>query len=246
MIAGPVCGRTLAAQGADVLRVSAARLPRDPAALEIDGGRGKRSAFIDLKTPEGRATLTEKLGATDIFVQGYRPGALDHLGFSPEHLAEKRPGIVAVSLSAWGHVGPWAHRRGFDSLVQTASGINWAEAQAAGTDVPRPLPCQALDFASGYLMATAAMIGLYRRATEGGSWRVRVALARTGRWLQSLGRTTDGFSVTAPTIDQIDDLLVNIPSAYGQLSAIRHPVQLSASPVLADLPPQPYPSATAP
>ncbi len=241
VIAGPVCGRTLAAHGADVLRISAARLPRDPLMLEIDGGRGKRSAFIDLKEPRGRASLEAQVRSADVFVQGYRPGAMDANGFSPERLADLRPGIVSVSISAWGHEGPWAHRRGFDSLVQTASGINHGEAQIAGIDGPKPLPCQALDFASGYLMALGAMAGLHKRATEGGSWRVRVALARTGRWLQSLGRIDNGFAVKAPTSADIADLFTTIPeTGYGRLDVIAHPIGLSKTPAT-NLPPVPYP-----
>jgi crotonobetainyl-CoA:carnitine CoA-transferase CaiB-like acyl-CoA transferase len=241
VIAGPVCGRALAAHGADVLRISAARLPPDPPLLEIDGGRGKRSAFVDLKTPDGRAELEALARKADVFVQGYRPGAMDSNGFSPERLAELRPGIVSVSISAWGHKGPWAHRRGFDSLVQTASGINHGEAQAAGVDGPKPLPCQALDFGSGYLMAMGAMAGLYKRATEGGSWRVRIALARTGRWLQSLPRIENGFTHSAPTSDELADLFTTISSDYGRLDVIKHPIELSQTPASIDLPPMPYP-----
>ena len=243
VIAGPVCGRTLAAHGADVLRISAARLPTDPPVLEIDGGRGKRSAFIDLKEDAGRSRLEDLACNADIFVQGYRPGAIDALGFAPERLADLRPGIVAVSISAWGHVGPWSHRRGFDSIVQTASGINHAEAQAAGIDGPKPLPCQALDFASGYLMALGAMAGLYKRATVGGSWRVRIALARTGHWLQSLGRLENGLATSPPGAEAFADLMVDMPSGYGRLSAVRHPVRLSATPPNITAAPEPYPAA---
>ncbi len=142
IIAGPVCGRTLAVHGADVLLVTAPHLPAiEP--LVIDTGRGKLSCQIDLRDPVGQSTLRALLRDADVFVQGYRPGALQALGFGPEEVARLRPGIVYVSLSAYGHVGPWAGRRGFDSLVQTASGFNEAEAQAAGTDQPRPLPAQA-------------------------------------------------------------------------------------------------------
>ena len=105
-----------------------------------------------------------------------------------------RPGIVAVSLSAYGHDGPWAGRRGFDSLVQNASGINVAEAEAAGVPAPKELPAQALDHATGYLMAFGAMMALLRKAQEGGSWHVRVSLAQTGHWLTSLGRLDNGFA----------------------------------------------------
>jgi crotonobetainyl-CoA:carnitine CoA-transferase CaiB-like acyl-CoA transferase len=241
VIAGPVSGRTLAAHGADVLRISSTRLPRDPLSLEIDGGRGKRSAFIDLKAPDGQTQLETLVRSADVFTQGYRPGAIAGRGFSPERLAELRPGIVSVNLSAWGHEGPWADRRGFDSIVQTASGINWAEGEAAGAGGPQPLPCQALDHCSGYLLALGAMAGLYKRATEGGSWRVRVALARTGRWLESLGRVPDAFAGGAKAPSKVDDLLMAVNSDYGRLDVIRHAARLSETPADSGRPPIPYP-----
>ncbi len=244
VIAGPVCGRTLATHGADVTRVSAARLPRDPIMLEIDGGRGKHSCFIDLKTDAGRSELEARVETPDVFVQGYRPGAIDAAGFPPDRLAQLRPGIVSVAISAWSHVGPWAHRRGFDSLVQTASGINWAEAEASGCDGPKPLPCQAIDFASGHLMAMGAMAALHRRATEGGSWHVRIALARTGHWLKSLGRIADGFAVEPPSNADLADVMATIPSGYGALDVVTYPARMSKTPPRFDLAPQPYPQAT--
>ncbi len=159
VIAGPVCGRTLAAHGADVLLVTAAHLPAI-APLVIDTGRGKLSTAIDLRAPDGRERLAGLVRDADVVVQGYRPGGIAALGFGPAEAARLRPGIVYVSLSAYGHAGPWAGRRGFDSLVQTASGFNAAEAEAAGTpDRPKPLPCQILDHASGYLMAFGAIAG---------------------------------------------------------------------------------------
>ena len=152
VIAGPVCGRALAAHGADVMRVTAPHLPGF-ATLDIDTGRGKLSTALDLRATEDRERLRGLLRQAHIFVQGYRPGGLAALGFSPEACAELDPGIIAVTLSAYGHQGPWASRRGFDSLVQNASGLNVAEAEAAGVPAPRELPAQALDHASGYLMA---------------------------------------------------------------------------------------------
>jgi crotonobetainyl-CoA:carnitine CoA-transferase CaiB-like acyl-CoA transferase len=148
VIAGPVCGRTLAAHGADVMRVTASHLP-GMHLLDLDTGRGKLSASLDLRAAEERERLAALLREAHVFVQGYRPGAIAAHGFSPEACAELRPGIVAVSLSAYGRGGPWASRRGFDSLVQNASGINHAEAEAAGA-LPRPkeLPAQALDHAT--------------------------------------------------------------------------------------------------
>src|SRR5262249_7722960 len=182
VIAGPVCGRALAAHGAEVMLIAAPALPFLDW-LAKDTGRGKLAAYADIKTDAGRDTLRSLVGEADIFVQGFRPGAVAAQGFSPEDVAALRPGIVYVSLSAYGHTGPWGGRRGFDSLVQTATGFNHAEGEAAATGGrAKELPCQALDHASGYLMAFAAMMARVRQAREGGSWLVRVSLAQTGRW----------------------------------------------------------------
>ncbi len=226
IIAGPVCGRTFAAHGADVLLVTAPYLPSiEP--LVIDTGRGKLSCQIDLRETAGQSTLRALLRDADVFVQGYRPGALQSLGFGPEQVAQLRPGIVYVSLSAYGHVGPWVDRRGFDSLVQTASGFNDAEAQAAGTDQPKPLPAQALDHAAGYLMAFGAITALAHRCTEGSSWHVRVSLAQTGKWLRQLGRVERGLSCHETAFDDVQDLLEVQDSGFGRLAAVRHAAQLS-------------------
>ena len=192
VIAGPVAGRTLAAHGADVMLISGPDLPAIPW-LTIDTGRGKLTSFVELKSEQGRATLRDLLAQADIFSQGYRPRALAALGFSPQEAARISPGIVYVSLSAYGHAGPWAERRGFNSLVQTATGFNHAEGQAAGVDGPKELPAQMLDHATGYLMAFGAMMARARQSREGGSWHVRVSLAQTGRWLWNLGRVADGL-----------------------------------------------------
>ncbi|KAA9165954.1 carnitine dehydratase [Amycolatopsis acidicola] len=213
VIAGPVAGRALAAHGADVLQIGAAHLPR-LRTLDIDTGLGKRSAFVDLRTGEGRARLWRLIAEADVLLQSYRPGALAALGFTPEKLAEARPGIVLVELDAYGWSGPWARRRGFDSLVQMASGI----AAETAVDKPRPLPAQALDHATGWLAAAAAMTGLRRRAAEGGSYRALLALASTGRWLDSLGRkenTTEELDTTG-LFDELD-------SPFGRLTHVRVP-----------------------
>jgi crotonobetainyl-CoA:carnitine CoA-transferase CaiB-like acyl-CoA transferase len=235
VLAGPVCGRTLAAHGADVLRVTGAHLPGIPG-IDIDTGRGKLSAHIDLRGDGGKATLAGLLESADIFVQGYRPGGIAERGFSPERAARTRPGIVYVSLSAWGHVGPWAARRGFDSLVQTASGINRAEAVVAGVDKPVELPCQALDHGAGYLMAMGAMLALKRRVEGGGSWLVRVSLAQVGHWLTGLGRLPEGQAGMKITRADVPHLLDDHPSRYGVLSALRHAGQLSETPPRWDRP----------
>ncbi len=168
VIAGPVAGRTWAAHGADVMLVSSPHLPSIPW-LVIDTGRGKLSSFADLKTEQGRDTLRGLLSKADIFSQGYRPQSIAALGFSPEDAARMSPGIIYVSLSAYGHTGPWAGRRGFDSLTQASTGFNHAEGQAAGIEGPKELPMQILDHASGYLMAFGAMMARLRQAREEGA-----------------------------------------------------------------------------
>jgi crotonobetainyl-CoA:carnitine CoA-transferase CaiB-like acyl-CoA transferase len=235
IIAGPVCGRVLAAHGADVLSITAGHLPSIPV-LVIDTGRGKRSAQLDLREEAGKQALRALIREADIFVEGYRPGALAALGFAPADIAALRPGIVVASLSAYGEGGPWSRRRGFDSLVQTASGFNDDEMKAAGDTVPRPLPCQALDHASGYLLALGALRALSRRSIVGGSWHVRVSLARTGLWLRALGRMPDGFAIAAPERAAIADLLETSDSGFGRLTAVRHAAWLSRTPARWHLP----------
>jgi crotonobetainyl-CoA:carnitine CoA-transferase CaiB-like acyl-CoA transferase len=235
IIAGPVGGRTLAAHGAQVLLVTSPKLPAiNP--LVIDTGRGKRSCQLDLTEAADRATLAHLLSGADVFLQGYRPGGLATLGFSPEQAAARRPGIIYVSLSAYGHLGPWAGRRGFDSLVQTASGFNHAEAMAAGRSNPLPLPAQALDHASGYLIALGAIAALHKRATEGGSWHVRVSLAQTGQWLRRLGRLEHGFSAADQSREEVQDCLEESDSGFGRLHAVRHSARLSATPTAWEYP----------
>ncbi len=230
VIAGPVCGRTLAAHGADVLLITGPHL-YNPPPLTIDTGRGKLSAHLDLRDAAGRDILRGLLRRADVFVQGYRPRALAARGFGAEQAAGVRPGIVCVSLAAYGHTGPWSGRRGFDSLNQTATGFNAAEAEAAGQPgCPKPLPVQALDHASGYFLALGAMAGLYRRATVGGSWHVRVSLARTGHWIRQLGRVQNGFACKPPGRDDIASFLETTESGFGRLTAVRHAAQLSDTP----------------
>ena len=229
VIAGPVAGRTLAAHGADVLLISGPDLPAIPW-LTIDTGRGKLTSFVELKNEEGRATLRDLLIDADIFSQGYRPRALASLGFSPEDAARINPGIIYVTLSAYGAAGPWAERRGFDSLVQTATGFNHAEGQAAGIDGPKELPAQMLDHATGYFMALGAMMAKARQAREGGSWHVKVSLAQTGRWLWALGRVANGLDIRDFTGEVVMPFIEQVESGFGALRSVRHSAVLSKTP----------------
>jgi len=192
VIAGPTCARTLAEHGADVLKISAEHLP-SLGRQEYDTGHGKLSAYLDLREEKYREILRGLVREADIFSQGYRPGTLANRGFSPETLAQMRPGIVAISLSAFGHVGPWASRRGFDTVIQTVSGITSRQGELFPGEEPGPqfYPVSAIDFLTGYLMAFGAMVALARRAREGGSWFVRISLAQVGRWLVQRGQVPE-------------------------------------------------------
>lgn len=234
VIAGPVCGRTLASHGADVLLISGPHLPSmEP--LVMDTGLGKRSAFLDLRRADEAARLGALIRDADVFVQSYRPGALAELGLAPEELIRARPGLIYVSLCAYSHAGPWRARRGFDSLVQSASGIAHEGGGAAGLDEPRHLPAQALDHASGYLLAFGAMVALHRRAREGGSYLVRVSLAQTGRWIDNLGRV-DGRSIPDLSLEDVADLLQTTDTPFGKMRHIAPPARLSATPARWDRP----------
>lgn len=231
VIAGPVAGRTLAVHGADVLLISGPDLPAIPW-LTIDTGRGKLTSFVDLKREQGRGVLRDLLAGADILSQGYRPRAIAGLGFSPDDAARISPGIIYVTLSAYGHAGPWAERRGFDSLVQTATGFNHAEGQAAGVDGPKELPAQMLDHATGYFMAFGAMMAKARQAREGGSWHVQVSLARTGQWLWNLGRLADGLGTRDLTGEMVMPFIEETSSGFGALRSVRHSAILSKTSAL--------------
>ncbi|WP_213455009.1 CoA transferase [Rhizomonospora bruguierae] len=185
VIAGPVGTRTLALLGADVLRVDPPGLPELPGQY-LDTGFGKRSTVLDLTDPRDRATFEDLLSAAHVVVTGYRPGALDRFGLSPAALLDRRPALVVATISAWGTEGPWAGRRGFDSLVQAATGIATAEGapyDAAKGGLPGALPAQALDHGTGYLLAAAVLRALALRAVTGGGWLAELSLARAAHWL---------------------------------------------------------------
>lgn len=225
ILAGPVCGRTLAAFGADVMLVNSPGLPNIDAIA--DTSRGKLSVHVDLRTAEGRATLEGLVREADVFVQGYRPGAIEALGFGPKRLAELRPGIVSVSLSAYTTEGPWAGRRGFDSLVQTATGFNHAEAEAAGSTKPQALPVQILDYCAGFLLAFGAQAALLKQRSQGGDWQVTISLARVAHWVRSLGRVPGGLATPWPAFEPYEE---TTDSGFGRLKALKPAARFSETP----------------
>ncbi|GAA2967345.1 CoA transferase [Actinokineospora diospyrosa] len=216
VIAGPVCGRTLAAHGADVLHIGAQHLPVMRPVL-VDTGFGKRSARLDLRESEDSARLRDLWADADVMVQSYRPDSLASKGFGPSDAPQ---GTVLVTLSAYGEVGPWRGRRGFDSLLQLATGIAYRD-----SDAPVPLPAQALDHGTGWLAALGVITALRRRAAVGGTWHVRVSLARTALWLDSLGRV-DSVEDQAP----VDAYLSEVDSQLGRVRHVRVPGDLPGAP----------------
>jgi crotonobetainyl-CoA:carnitine CoA-transferase CaiB-like acyl-CoA transferase len=241
VLAGPTSGRVLAEHGAEVLHVAAPHLPYQVELL-MDTGHGKRCAWIDLRDAAGVERLTALARTADVFVQGYRPGSLAARGFSPERLAELRPGIVCVNISAYGHQGPWRARRGFDSIVQNVTGLAAVQGSLAA---PRNLPVQANDYVAGYLAALGAMIGLARRVEQGGSWLVRVSLVQVAHWIASQG-TVDATQGAAELPDAIlAPILMESVGPFGRLRHLRPAVGLSETPAFYGRPAEPLGSSPA-
>lgn len=182
VLAGPVATRVLAGLGAEVLRIDPPSW--DEPALAVEMTLGKRTARLDARDPAGLEQLRGLLAECDVLVHGYRADALERLGLGAEVRRVIRPGLIDVSLNAYGFTGPWAGRRGFDSLVQMSSGIADAGMRAAAADRPTPLPVQALDQATGYLMAAAVLRGLLERLEHGTGSIARLSLARTAALLE--------------------------------------------------------------
>jgi crotonobetainyl-CoA:carnitine CoA-transferase CaiB-like acyl-CoA transferase len=223
VIAGPVATRTLALLGADVLRVDSPQLLED-ADAHADTGLGKRSTLLDLSASGDRHVFEDLLSSADVVVTGYRPGALDRYGLAPDALLARRPDLIVAQLCAWGWSGPWAARRGFDSLVQAASGIASIEAAADGH--PGVLPAQALDHGTGYLLAAAVLRALSDRQATGGGRCLRLSLAGTASWL------VRGIRPTPVEGDAYDPQpwLADTASPYGSLRHALPPVHYDGAP----------------
>ncbi|MGO9196027.1 MAG: CoA transferase [Acidimicrobiales bacterium] len=223
VLAGPACGRSLAQHGADVLLVNSPGLPNvEP--FVMDTSHGKHSAFCDLDQPEGTARLRELLGGADVFVNGYRSGALARRGFGPEEAVALRPGLVYVSINCYGHSGPFETRPGWEQLAQSVTGM----AQLQGSpDGPALVPAAACDYTTGYLAAAGVMAALARRAVEGGSWHVRVSLARTGMWIEQMGRRN---RAEATGVANTSAWMLSSATPFGQLHHLAPPLEMSVTP----------------
>ena len=241
VLAGPVCARVLAEQGADVLHGSAPLAPDDFRVI-IDTGHGKRSAFVDLNRLGEIDRVRRLLMEGDVFIQSFRPGSLDKRGLGPSDLANLRPGIVCVSVSAYGGGGPWMARGGFDPVGQTVSGLAIAEGSA---DAPILAATFTLnDYLAAYLAAAGTTAALVRRAREGGSYHVQVSLARCSMWLQELGLLpvelwpdrTEGRPVIP---EPREDDFMKTDSVFGELCHARPVVEFSQTKARWDRAPSP-------
>jgi hypothetical protein len=228
VLAGPVATRFLAALGADVLRIDPPDWDEPGVVPEVT--LGKRCARLDLRNGHDRTSFATLLADADVLVHGYRPGALGRLGFESVRMHELSPGLVEVSLDAYGWSGPWSTRRGFDSLVQMSTGIAAEGMRASGGDRPVPLPVQALDQATGYFLAAAAIRGLTQRLTSGNGCEVRASLARTARLLISQSRgDRDPVSFARETAsDLADDEELTV---WGPARRLKPPIEIQGCPI---------------
>jgi hypothetical protein len=232
VLAGPTCARTLAEHGADALHVASPSLPTLEL-FEMDTGHGKRQAHADLRDARQAETVRELARGADVFSQGFRLGALARRGFGPEQLAALRPGIVYVSENCYGNGGPWAERPGWEQLAQTVTGV----AAVQGGEVPCLAPAAHNDYTTGYFAALGAMEALRRRATEGGSWHVRVSLAQTSMWYVRLG--DDLARASARGLGDVAPLLTRRATPYGTMRFLTPPLRMSETPPHWELPSAP-------
>lgn len=222
ILAGPVAARTMAAFGADVIRIGADDLPSHELSVALTSV-GKRFAHIDLRSDQGRHTLFGLAADADVVLTGFRPGSLANLGVDNEALRQVRPDLIIAELSAFGVTGPWGGRRGFDSITQTASGIAHEGMLAAGAAAPLPLPCQLLDYATGYLLACGVVRSLSSRHSTGSGYNVEAVLARTGRWLEAMGRVEGGLDGELPTATDVAGYQEERESPFGVLRHMSQP-----------------------
>ena len=232
ILAGPTNGRTLAEHGADVLLVNSARLDNVPPFV-MDTSHGKRSTFLDLDDEGDREQLVALASTADVFAQGYRGGAMGRRGLTPEALAERRPGLVYVTMNCYGDVGPWRARPGWEQLAQTVSGI--ASVQGA-SGPPVLIPAAACDYTTGYLAALGTMAALWRRSHEGGSYHVRASLCQTAMWFAREPRVE---RAEATGFGDIDRFCATTDTAFGRLRHLAPVAQMSATPPHWELPTTP-------
>jgi crotonobetainyl-CoA:carnitine CoA-transferase CaiB-like acyl-CoA transferase len=227
VLAGPVATRFLAAFGAQVLRVDPPGWDEPGVAPEVT--LGKRCARLDLKSAAGRACFEELLTGADVLIHGYRPQALERLGYGETRRFALSPGIIDLTLDAYGWSGPWAGRRGFDSLVQMSAGIAAAGMRWRGAEKPVPLPVQALDHATGYLLAAAAARGLAMRSRTACGLSARLSLARTAKALLDAGTAERQSAFEPPSSAEFNPVIES--TSWGEAHRLLPPARVSGAPM---------------
>jgi len=222
ILAGPIAARTLAENGADVLMVTAEHLPQVPEHV-MDTSHGKRSCYLDLNKAEDVATIKKLVRNADVFSQGYRPGIMDRLGMSPEQLAEERPGLIYLTISCYGHGGPFSNRGGWEQIAQCTTGICLDN----GDERPKLLPASACDYTTGYNGAYGVLLALARRAREGGSYHVRVSLCRSGMYIYQQGHVRYPEAEMGLTRAELDSIMIESRSGHGTLKHLAPVLGLS-------------------
>jgi crotonobetainyl-CoA:carnitine CoA-transferase CaiB-like acyl-CoA transferase len=230
ILAGPIAGRTLAEQGADVLMVTSPSLPQTPEHVR-DTSHGKRSCFLDLHEPHQAGRLHELAGSADVFIDGYRPGRLDSLGFGADELISARPGLVHLSVNCFGSGGPWAGRAGWEQVAQAVTGVCHINGLLTNQGVPKLVFAPMCDYTTGYLGALGVMLALARRAREGGSYRVSVSLCQAAMFAQRQG-LVDGFAGASGRLaeDELNDYSVASDTCYGALQTLGPVLRMSETP----------------
>ena len=241
VLAGPMATRLLAGFGAQVLRVDPPGYDEPNGIGSGDLTLGKRCAALDLKTADGRASFAGLLAGADLLVHGLRPGALDDLGLDQDTRQAISPGLIEVTLNAYGWTGPWAGRRGFDTLVQNSAGLALAGGAWAGTGTPYRWPLSILDHSAGYLMAAAAIAAVTRRARTGHGSVSRVSLARVAHWLASGPAQDDEPPLELPLAGPLEAAVYDSPA--GLVRRLRWPMRVSGIPFRFDRPGDPFGSS---
>ena len=200
---GPFCGMVLADLGADVVRVDRAErvTDRDPASARFDLlARGRRSIGVDLKNPEGVATVLDLAAEADVLIEGFRPGVAERLGIGPDVCLERNPRLVYGRMTGWGQTGPYAHTAGHDINYIALSGALHPIGRRGEAPVP---PVNFVgDFGGGGMLLALGVCAAVIEARVSGSGQVVDAamtdgsallttmfhgLAATGAWSTERG-----------------------------------------------------------
>ena len=229
ILAGPIAARTLAEHGANVLMVTAENLPQVHAYV-ADTSHGKRSCFVDIKENEGARILKNLVTGADIFSQGYRPGAMEKIGFGPEELSEIRPGIIYLSINCYGFDGEFSDRGGWEQIAQIMTGLTTEEGGFTTINTPSLLPAAANDYITGYLGAYGALLALAHRAREGGSYHVRVSLCQTAMMIYRNGKIQNGLAPEELSLEEIDGLSIVSKTHLGEAKHLAPVLDLSETP----------------